>query len=874
MGKNLFIRLLVRNAFLWIFTGIVFFIGTAFLWEKCLVWAYRVWEPCLSRVYPVCERGLVWIYGILKSAFCFVIQLSISIQFSILCFCCAIIIWVCKSRNKRPIFTDHEMPVDSISDAPIKTAAEDEFGREAYIRMLSTLIMSSSNTGDARYIGIFGPWGEGKTSVRFLLEERIRLEYGDASAIIVDFHPWEYSESIDVRMLFFEQLASAVSKNGYRSLSKVSSLLAKHFALTRYNQDMGPVNPLIDWFRWLLFKVSLSPEYLSRSVRELLSTMQQKVIVVVDDLDRLSKEETCRVIRFLKANGDLPNVTYLILADEDYLANAVSCLVSRKDKKDLDCGREYLKKIIPLRCPLPPIKGERLLTGFKRDLGKLLDGYDLASDQPQDTYDWLLSEYLSNARVRKQLLNVFSIKLAIFKRRVGWRKYLGVHIGDLLALTVMEVCEPDVYGNLWNGYMELLRDSEYNFGVGKGFSEQWMDEQFFSRAKAKREVIDKFLQECLGITKDGRERLENQRVSYKLENPQDQDRMLHFRLASQYHFPQYFIIEEEKGRISQDDIEGFLQDIYSGTIPKDRIRRLDESGLLSQLLDGLVAEKKLPTKQASDCYVKTLIYMASLTLNDNSISSDFQNWAFHQSIYTSVYLCLLFYCQDIKTHLISQKELWGQKIQRIGELLLPIFTTEHDVVLTAHLVLREINEHKESTSRLSHEAFFSNGEFDKLCRLFLERIEDFQREGRLIGHAEFFDLFRCWRAVLRKYNDNSFNDDFRSACLPMTQNVNALNALIRFFCDDNREAINPPELIVAIRLDELTAAFGDEGIATILDTLQSASDLPEYTNKALMALKWSLDRKRNKKSYDSDEQMKCLAEQYEGGPVQPKMNSK
>ena len=84
--------------------------------------------------------------------------------------------------------------------------------------------------------------------------------------------------------------------------------------------------------------------------------MEKKVVVVVDDLDRLSKEETCRVIRFLKANGDLPNITYLILADEAYLANAVAGLVARPDKMAIECGREYLKKIIPLRCPLPPTR--------------------------------------------------------------------------------------------------------------------------------------------------------------------------------------------------------------------------------------------------------------------------------------------------------------------------------------------------------------------------------------------------------------------------------------------------------------------------------------------------------------------------------------
>ena len=766
-----------------------------------------------------------------------------------------------------------DKPMSVVSDAPIKTLAEDEFSRGAYVRMLSTLIMSSPNEREARYIGIYAPWGDGKTSVRFLLEERIRSDYGENSAIIVDFSPWQYPESADIRMLFFERLANAVAKAGCDDVSKMSSLVAKYFAMTRINRSVGTLHDVIDWLRKLFVFGVFSEESLTADFRGLLSTMEKKVVVVVDDLDRLSKEETCRVIRFLKANGDLPNITYLILADEAYLANAVAGLVARPDKMEIECGREYLKKIIPLRCPLPPINGNRLLTSFKQRLASLLYDYDLEAENPKETCDWLLLPYMDNTRVAKQLLNAFSIKLATYKRQVGGRKYLNVHIGDLLALTVIEVCEPDLHAKLWDGYMGLLHDSWRYSGSDKGLSEQWMEDHFFCHAKGKRDLVERFLSERLGVAHSGGG-YNKAPVMYKLDKPRDQELMLHYRLASAASFQHYFLIEEESGRLSQDDVKGFLSEVNAGRIPEGIIRRLDESGMLPQLLYALEAEKMLPTKAASDCYIKTLIYMANLPLRNLALSTEFQNWFFEQSIYVGIYRCLLFYCQDIKTHIMREKKIYGENIKRVGILLLPLLKDNFDVVLTTHLIGNDAEYHGKGDAESSYDAFFSHEEYETLRRLYLDRIEVFQREGRLVGHVEFFDLFRCWRILLREYNEPVLNDKFKLACLPMTGDVQAITQMIRFFCDDTEFSGMHSELKVAIRLDSLTDAFGEKGVESIASTLESAQCLLEYTYKALVSLRWALEQKKTNKPYGKEDQMKQLKGMYESEKIKAEMAAK
>lgn len=845
-------KLFLRRALSFSCVALLFLVGGALLWKYCLTEAYVVWEPMIIYIKNISLGWWLLAVALLSAwkglRYTFVEDSS------------------CRSNNDKEIL--------AISDAPIKTLAEDEFSRGAYVRMLSTLIMSSPNEREARYIGIYAPWGDGKTSVRFLLEERIRSDYGEDSAIIVDFSPWQYPESADIRMLFFERLANAVANAGCDDVSKMSSLVAKYFAMTRINRSVGPLHDVIDWLRKLFVFGVFSEESLTADFRGLLSTMEKKVVVVVDDLDRLSKEETCRVIRFLKANGDLPNITYLILADEAYLANAVAGLVARSDKTEIECGREYLKKIIPLCCPLPPINGNRLLTNFKQRLTALLGDYDLEAENPKDACDWLLLPYMNNTRVAKQLLNTFSIKLATYKRQVGGRKYLNIHIGDLLALTVIEVCEPGLHAKLWDGYMGLLQDSWRYFGSNKGLSEQWMEDHFFCYAKGKRDLVERFLRECLGVKHSGGGMYDKEPVTYKLDKPYDQELMLHYRLASAASFQHYFLLEEEIGRLSQNDVKDFLSEITAGRMPEGIIRRLDESGMLPQLLYALESEKKLPTKEASDCYIKTLIYMANLPLRNLAMPPEYQNWLFEQSIYVGIYRCMLFYCRDLSMHVMNEEKIYGEKIERIGEFLLPLLKDSSDVVLTSHLIGHDKKYHEGETSASRYDAFFSHEEYETLRRMFLGRIENFQREGRLVGHVEFFDLFRCWRILLREYNEPVLNNKFKLACSSMTRDVQAINQMILFFCDDNRLSDIHSRLIVAIQLDSLTDAFGEKGIKSIVSTLKSAQSLPEYTYKALVSLRWALEQKAANKPYGKEEQMEALKGLYESEKIKAEMAAK
>jgi hypothetical protein len=223
---------------------------------------------------------------------------------------------------------------------------------------------------------------------------------------------------------------------------------------------------------------------------------------------------------------------------------------------------------------------------------------------------------------------------------------------------------------------------------------------------------------------------------------------------------------------------------------------------------------------------------------------------------------------------MNEEKIYGAKIERIGDLLLPLLKDSSDVVLTSHLIGHDKEYHESETSEPCYGALFSHEEYETLRRLYLDRIESFQREDRLVGHVEFFDLFRCWRILLREYNEPVLNNKFKLACLSMTRDVQAINQMILFFCDDNRLSGIHSQLIVAIQLDSLTDAFGEKGVESIASTLESAQSLPEYTYKALVSLRWALEQKAANKPYGKEEQMEALKGLYESEKIKAEMAAK
>ena len=93
-------------------------------------------------------------------------------------------------------------------------------------------------------------------------------------------------------------------------------------------------------------------ENLKSSLIADLRLLQKPLLVIIDDIDRLTQEETRVVFQLVKANADFPNIVYLLLFQRD--------IVERRLTDETQEGRDYLEKIVQVPFDIPRIEQVRL----------------------------------------------------------------------------------------------------------------------------------------------------------------------------------------------------------------------------------------------------------------------------------------------------------------------------------------------------------------------------------------------------------------------------------------------------------------------------------------------------------------------------------
>lgn len=346
-----------------------------------------------------------------------------------------------------------------LGDRPIKNSDEDRLGYGPFAEMLATSVLRGI-PADGLVVGIYGAWGLGKSSLLKLIEDEVRKDdETDDKAIIVQFNPWWFSGRDDLTLKFLETFAAATQKTPiakaamdfvrqYRDMFRPVARLALDAAAP----GLGTVTTTVLGFAGQVLDNSLpgAPESptvpsLKRDLSLALQKSAVRILVLIDDVDRLLPEEMLEVFRFVKAVGDLPNVIYVLAFDDNA---AVRALDSKYDK---DFGRGYLEKIVQVQFNLPIPRPGRLLQLFANGLEPLLVRVpNELKDQAR--LERLLQRgigpLLRTPRDGVRLLNALSVTLPAVEHELN--------AADFLALEALRILLPDVYKKLANSSEDIV----------------------------------------------------------------------------------------------------------------------------------------------------------------------------------------------------------------------------------------------------------------------------------------------------------------------------------------------------------------------------------------------------------------------------------
>jgi hypothetical protein len=267
-------------------------------------------------------------------------------------------------RRRTPSSTESEA-VESLTDeglvpppdadespngysADVPSPSNDALDRRPFAQRIAATIAERLDR-QSLVIGIYGAWGEGKTTVLAYIQSTLRSE---SDLVLVPFNPWRYGDEDAMLRSFFATLAKEVGRKLTTDRERFGA------TLTKYGQALpsvkGPLGIGFDLGKSASgiggILSTLELEALKRRLEEILESQRKRVVVFIDDIDRLDKREIQALFRLIKLSADFSYITYVLAFDPDVVAQALG---EQYGQGNLDAGHNFLEKIVqvPLRLP-------------------------------------------------------------------------------------------------------------------------------------------------------------------------------------------------------------------------------------------------------------------------------------------------------------------------------------------------------------------------------------------------------------------------------------------------------------------------------------------------------------------------------------------
>lgn len=343
-----------------------------------------------------------------------------------------------------------------LGDDPVN-AAGDELDRKRFSEHMIRVINRVRIQSESSVIALIGPWGSGKSSILEMVTDSIdQLSVAEDETSpewrVAEFNPWIHSDSLSMYVGFYSELRACLPGDERWSEARES--------IGRWIQNAAPLGKLggiarVDassTFEKLAEKVAgdTSAAVKKEKVEEALKECSVTILVVMDDLDRLTPDELLEVFKMIRLLGRLPNVYYLLSYDEKTLID----VLCRTDLAFADQGRarSYLEKMVQVRLDMPALGDAQRAHLVNSSLSAVLENNAISLPETSLTsiaslWGDALSARLTTPRaIRRFFAQVDSSYVTVANE---------VNFIDFLALTFLRTHEPQVYYGLQEHREEL-----------------------------------------------------------------------------------------------------------------------------------------------------------------------------------------------------------------------------------------------------------------------------------------------------------------------------------------------------------------------------------------------------------------------------------
>jgi predicted KAP-like P-loop ATPase len=317
--------------------------------------------------------------------------------------------------------SDQQIKTSSYAaDAPISDSADDRFRRWPFAQRIAQTIISRTDHSSI-VIGIYGAWGEGKTSVLNFIEKE--LSQHPSEVVCVRFNPWRFRDEATLLISFFSTLAVALGRSISSPKEKIGEMLQKYgellapLSVSFLGLGLSPGKATAETGK-LLSSVDL--EDLKNRIENILNEENKRVVIIMDDIDRLDKEEIQAVFRLVKLSADFSYTAYILSFDE----KMVTAALEERYAGSEESGQGFLEKIVQVPLHLPPADQISLRDFCFRGVNEALDSTGIFI--PKEQADQYVRHFvegieprLQTPRMCKRYANALIFALPILKDEVN-----------------------------------------------------------------------------------------------------------------------------------------------------------------------------------------------------------------------------------------------------------------------------------------------------------------------------------------------------------------------------------------------------------------------------------------------------------------------
>ncbi|MCQ2959995.1 MAG: KAP family NTPase [Bacteroidales bacterium] len=319
-----------------------------------------------------------------------------------------------------------------LNDWPIEHKEDDIFDLDDEAIKLAEKIkkLDRKNTWS---LAITAPWGTGKTSFLNLILEHINEKEFE----VVRFIPRDSKSYQTIQEDFFNSIACVLSKYN----SKCSNALKDYMASLQLIDNRGVVEKFVNFYRiW-------NKDSLKDSIKKSFASLDKKVLVLIDDFDRLSKDEILEVLKLIDSNAAFTNLVFLTAYDKEQVNKSLGDSYITKDA----C---FVDKFFNLEFSIPSRPYSYISRYIEEALCEFLNVDESEKKNIQQTItnqNSIFKEYIPTLRDAKRYINQFVLD---FKQVEG-----DVMVDEYLLVQLVKYRYPEQYRSLYK--------KEYTYTQGK-----------------------------------------------------------------------------------------------------------------------------------------------------------------------------------------------------------------------------------------------------------------------------------------------------------------------------------------------------------------------------------------------------------------------